>query len=119
MPFPPSPPLRRGPFRTRALLACLGATFAGRVAASLLHAVGLPELVTTTLEEYEALALRLAREGDALGALKAKLARQRGTHPLFDTDRFRRHLEAAYLTMWQRHRRGEPPADFAVEPIEG
>jgi predicted O-linked N-acetylglucosamine transferase (SPINDLY family) len=100
------------------VLTCLGATFAGRVAASLLHAVGLPELVTTTLEDYEALALRLAREGDALAALKAKLACQRDTHPLFDTDRFRRHLEAAYLTIWQRHRRGEPPADFTVDPIE-
>ena len=101
------------------VLTCLGTTFAGRVAASLLSAVGLPELITNTSEEYEALALKLARDGNALGALKSKLARNRLTHPLFDTDRMRRHVEAAYEAMWQRHQRGQPPAGFTVPSIEG
>ncbi|MFZ1920994.1 MAG: tetratricopeptide repeat protein [Xanthobacteraceae bacterium] len=96
------------------VLTCLGPTFAGRVAGSLLRAIGLDELVTYSLQDYEALALKLAREPSHLGALKGKLARNRSTYPLFDTGRFTRNLEAAYSTMWQRHRRGEPPAHFAV-----
>ncbi len=96
------------------LVTCLGTTFAGRVAASLLAAAGLPELITASLVEYEALALRLARDPRALAGINAKLAHNRLTCALFDTDRFRRHLEKAFLTMWERHRRGEPPADFAV-----
>ena len=84
------------------------------MAASLLQAVGLPELVSTSLAEYESLALRLATEPVLLAAIRAKLARHRQTHPLFDTDRFRRNLEAAFGEMWERHLRGEPPADFVV-----
>ncbi len=99
------------------VLTCLGTTFAGRVAASLDRAVGLGELVTHSLEEYEALALKIAREPALLAALKAKLAANRTTHSLFDTARFTRNIEAAYLTMWQRHAGGEPPAAFAVEPV--
>jgi protein O-GlcNAc transferase len=98
------------------VLTCLGTTFAGRVAASLLKAIGLPELITTSLEDYEALALRIAREPDLRAALKQKLARNRDTFPLFDTARFTRHTEAAYTTMWERHQRGEPPQSFAVTP---
>jgi len=90
---------------------------ASRMAGSLLHAVGLPELVTDSLADYETLALRLAQDAALLGAVKAKLAQNRATHPLFDADRFRRHLEAAYITMWQRCRRGELPESFAVEAI--
>jgi protein O-GlcNAc transferase len=96
------------------LLTCQGSTFAGRVAASLLHAVGLPDLVTTSLDEYETLALELASEPVLLGALKAKLAVHRRTHALFDTARFCRGIEAAYATMDERHQRGEPPEGFAV-----
>ncbi len=81
------------------LLTCTGNTFAGRVAGSLLHAIGLPELVTRSLAEYEALALQLAANPGRLSALRARLAANRMTAPLFDTDRFRRHLEAAYLRM--------------------
>ncbi len=99
------------------VLTCAGSTFAGRVAASLLRAVGLPELVTTSLADYEALALELATDSERLTGLKRKLAANRNTDPLFDTDRFRRHIEAAYLAMWERQQRGEPPASFAVEPI--
>jgi len=96
------------------VLTCIGTTFAGRVGASLLHAVGLPELVTQSLDEYEALALRLATDPARLRTLRSKLASNRRSQPLFDTDRFRRHLEAAYETMWEIWRRGEPPRHFAV-----
>ncbi|HEU4647037.1 MAG TPA: tetratricopeptide repeat protein [Burkholderiales bacterium] len=85
------------------LLTCTGNTFAGRVAASLLHAIGLPELVTHSLAEYEALALQLAANPGRLSALRARLAANQMTAPLFDTDRFRRHLEAAYLRMLESH----------------
>jgi protein O-GlcNAc transferase len=98
------------------VVTCLGSTFAGRVAASLLRAVGLPELVTDSLADYEALALKLAREPELLSSIRAKLARNRNTFPLFDTARFTRHIEAAYVAMWERAQRGEPPASFAVEP---
>jgi protein O-GlcNAc transferase len=98
------------------VLTCLGSTFAGRVAASLLNAVGLPELVTTSLADYEALALQIASDPALCGALKQKLGRNRQVFPLFDTARFTRHIEAAYTTMWQRYQAGEPPQSFAVEP---
>ncbi len=99
------------------VLTCAGGTFAGRVSGSLLHAVGLPELVTHHLPDYEALALKLAQDPGLLGTLHAKLARNRSTHPLFDTDRFRRHIESAYVTMWEICQRGERPRAFAVDPI--
>ena len=99
------------------VLTCLGETFAGRVAASLLKAIGLPELITTSLADYETLALKLAREPPFLAAIKAKLARNRETYPLFDTARFTRNIEAAYVTMWERHRRCVRPEPFAVAPI--
>jgi predicted O-linked N-acetylglucosamine transferase (SPINDLY family) len=94
------------------VVTCLGKTFSARVAASLLHAVGLPELVTHSLEEYEQLALSLARDPQRLAALKAKLAKNRDTAPLFDTALFARHLEAAYTTMWERHEAGQEPIGF-------
>lgn len=79
-----------------------GQAFPSRVAGSLLHAVGLPELVTYSLADYEALALRLARQPDTLRAIKAKLAQQRATTPLFDTAGFCRNLEAIYTAMWRQ-----------------
>ena len=93
----------------------LGKAFAGRVAASLLNAVGLPELVTHSIEDYEALALRLAMEPSLLATYRNRLATNRLVHPLFDTDRFRRHIEAAYLRMWELWQRGEFPRSFAVD----
>jgi predicted O-linked N-acetylglucosamine transferase (SPINDLY family) len=99
------------------VLTCLGGTFAGRVAGSLLRAVGLPELVTGSVGEYEAKALWLAREPEAMGEVRAKLAANRGTSALFDAGRFARHLEAAYVTMWERAERGEPPQGFTVAPL--
>jgi len=76
-----------------------GNTFAGRVAASLLHAIGMPEMIANSLAEYEALALRLARDPALLAETKAKLARNRTAQALFDTKRFTRNLEAAYVRM--------------------
>jgi protein O-GlcNAc transferase len=101
------------------VLTCKGEAFAGRVAASLLHAVGIPELITPNLEDYQALALKLAREPELLAGVKAKLAANRDTYPLFDTVRFTRHIEAAYTTMWETWQHGEAPKSFSVEPIEG
>ncbi len=99
------------------MLTCLGKGFAARVAASLLDAVGLPELVTKSLEEYETLALKLAREPALLSAYRDRLEKNRLTAPLFDTDRFRQHIEQAYLTMLDIHDRGEKPRSFSVDPI--
>ena len=97
------------------VVTCLGRAFAGRVAGSLLNAVGLPELVTRSFEDYEALALQLATNPAVLSDVRAKLARNRTTAPLFDTDRFRRHVESAYIEMWERYQRGEQTACFSVE----
>jgi protein O-GlcNAc transferase len=99
------------------VLTCCGQSFAGRVATSLLHAVGLPELVTHSLDEYEALALRLATDGSLLGGFRKRLEQNRLRFPLFDTDRFCRHIEAAYITMWECWQRGESPRSFRVEPL--
>jgi len=99
------------------VLTCLGSTFAARVAGSLLSAVGLTELITTSLEGYEVLALKLARDRSLLASLKNKLAHNRDTYPLFNTKRFTRHIEAAYTTMWQRHQMRETPQCFEVDPI--
>jgi protein O-GlcNAc transferase len=92
----------------------LGSTFAGRVAASLLNAVGLPELITHSAEEYEALILKLAQDAALLASIKARLTRNRSTHPLFNSKRFTRHLEAAYTTMWEIWQHGEAPRSFGV-----
>jgi protein O-GlcNAc transferase len=73
-----------------------------------------PELAAASLAEYEALALTLAREPGPLAALKAKIAVNRRTHPLFDTARFCRGIEAAYAEMHVWQCRGEPPEAFAV-----
>jgi len=98
------------------VVTCAGSTFPGRVAASMLKAAGLPELVTNSLEDYEALALALATDPARLAAVRRKLADNRAICPLFDGDRFRRNIEAAYSTMWDIHRRGERPKSFRVEP---
>ena len=99
------------------VLTCIGSTFAARVAASLVHAVGLSELVTGSLADYEALALKLAREPALLELDQGQARRGTATSfPLFDTARFTRNIETAYTTMWQRAQRGEPPQSFAVDP---
>jgi protein O-GlcNAc transferase len=96
------------------VLTCLGETFAGRVAASLLNAIDLPELITTTLEAYEQMAIDLAKHPEKLTAIKRKLADNRLTTPLFDTKLFAKHIEAAYTTMYERHQAGLPPDHIAV-----
>lgn len=96
------------------VLTYMGKAFQGRVAGSLLSTLDMPELITHSLDEYEALAYRLASEPDRLAALRAKLARQRLTSPLYDTEQFCRHLEAAYLEMWQRWQNGQAAQPFRV-----
>ena len=96
------------------VLTRAGGAFAGRVAMSLLNAVGLPELAVSSPGEYQALALDLARNGSRFAALKAKLAKNREDWPLFDTARVTRNLESVYAEMHRRHLNGEAPASFAV-----
>jgi predicted O-linked N-acetylglucosamine transferase (SPINDLY family) len=97
------------------VLTCLGEAFAGRVAASLLRAIGLDALITRTLGEYEALALRLARDPAYLATLKDTLNRNRDGSLLFDTQRATRHIETAYQTMADIARRNERPHSFKIE----
>jgi predicted O-linked N-acetylglucosamine transferase (SPINDLY family) len=97
------------------LVTRIGDTFAGRVAASLLTAMGVPELVTSSVEAYEALAIELAGNPERRAAIKRKLAANRQTAPLFDTTRYTRHVEAAYVAMYERWQAGLPPADIAVQ----
>jgi protein O-GlcNAc transferase len=101
------------------VVTCLGSTFSGRVAASLLNAVGMPGLVTGSLAEYETLVLRLSGDSDFRARTVARLEQNRKDFPLFDTDRFRRHLESAYEAMWQRWQRGEAPANLTIPPQSG
>lgn len=91
------------------VLTRIGETFAARVAASLLTAIGLPELITTSPEAYEALAIELATKPEKLSSIKNKLAQNRLSTPLFDTERFTRHLEAAYTAMYERYQADLPP----------
>jgi len=99
------------------VLTCRGNSFAGRVAASLLTTIGLPELVAANLQEYEARAFMLAKRPAELAQLRSRLAANRSTSALFDTRRLCRHLEAAYTLMWERWQRGDAPEGFAVPPM--
>jgi predicted O-linked N-acetylglucosamine transferase (SPINDLY family) len=101
-------------FQDASVLSCAGDAFAARMAGSLLRAVGLPELVTERLDEYEANALDLAQRPQELDSLRRRLDQNRRSSPLFDTDRLRRHLEAAYEMMRRRTESGEQPAAFEV-----
>jgi predicted O-linked N-acetylglucosamine transferase (SPINDLY family) len=96
------------------VLTRMGSSFAGRVAASLLAAAGLPELITQSIAEYEAMAQKFAAAPELLSKIREKLARNRESCALFDTVRMTRNLEAAYAEMLQRHQRGESPASFEV-----
>jgi predicted O-linked N-acetylglucosamine transferase (SPINDLY family) len=99
------------------ILTQRGTTWPGRVAASLLTAIGLPELVTETAQAFEAKAVALARDPAALAALKQTLAANRPATPLFDTARWTRHAEAAFAEMHARALRGEAPTGFDVAPL--
>jgi predicted O-linked N-acetylglucosamine transferase (SPINDLY family) len=100
------------------LLTCAGEAFAGRVAASLLSALEMPELISASLEEYEELAVALGQDAQRLAAIRQQLAARRLSAPLFDTRLFTRHLEAAYRQIYQRHQADAPPADLFVNPAD-
>lgn len=99
------------------VLTVAGERFSGRIAETMLRAVGLPDLVCPTLAAFEERAVALGHDAAARAALKARLAANRTTHPLFDVHRFARHLEAAFARMWARHEAGEAPAAFDVPPL--
>lgn len=96
------------------LVTCLGTAFPGRVAAGVMRAAGLPDLVAGSLEEYGRLALDLAQDRTRLGLVRRRLEEERGRVPLFDNARFTRDLERAYDRMAGRARAGLPPEPFAV-----
>ena len=99
------------------VVTCKGTTFAGRLSASMLGAVGLADFVAPDLAAYEALARRLATEPERLADVRRRLEIQHTTAALFDGDRFRRHIEAAYVRMHELRRNGVPPQSFAVVAI--
>ncbi len=96
------------------VLTQIGGTFPGRVAASLLNAIGLPELVTSTMQAYKELAISLAANPAQLALIKRKLVDNRLTTPLFDTKRYTRNIEAAYTAMYERYRAGLSPDHIIV-----
>jgi predicted O-linked N-acetylglucosamine transferase (SPINDLY family) len=96
------------------VLTLMGKSFASRVAASLLSAIGLQELITTTQEEYEALAIELAKNPQKLADIKVKLANNRLSTPLFDTPLFTKHLESAYIKMYERYQAKLPPEHITI-----
>jgi len=93
-----------------------GTHFASRVSSSILTAIGLPELITHSPEEYEALAVRLATHPEELNGIRQKLAKNRFTTPLFDTPRFVRHLEEAYKEIWKIFMSREKARDIDPQP---
>ena len=100
------------------VLTCLGGSFVSRVAGSLLHAVGLPELVTTSLADYEALASALARDPAEMQRLRRTLDANRRTAPLFDAARYTRNFEAALLQMSALRDAGRPPESFSQPDLQ-
>ena len=97
------------------VLTCPGKTFASRVATSLTHAAGLPQMTVPTLSEYQETAIRLGRDRAALAGLKQQLISQRHQVPLFNTQLFARNLEGAYFAMWEQYIRGEVPAPIELD----
>lgn len=100
------------------VLTAIGNSFAGRVAASLVRAAGLPDMVVDGLAAYAARARELSGDPAQLRSIRSRLAAGRANCPLFDTDRFRQHIEAAYIRMWEIWRAGEPPCSFRVDPVD-
>jgi protein O-GlcNAc transferase len=102
------------------VLTMLGSHYAARVSASVLTAIGMPDLVATNLEGYRAIALKLARDPAALANMKARLARNRTTMPLFDSPRFARNLESVYRAVWTRREAGLAPdlIDLSAPALE-
>jgi len=100
------------------VLTCMGESFASRYAASLLFAIGLPELVAETQAEYEALAIELATSPTKLKVIKDKLETNRLATPLFDTALFTKHIEAAYTKMYERHQADLPPDHIYITNLD-
>ncbi len=98
------------------VLTCMGESFASRVAASLLNAIHLPELITHTLEDYERLAIELATHPSKLAEIRRKLETNRLTTPLFDTELFTKHLEAAYVQIHERYQADLSPDHVHIQP---
>lgn len=98
------------------VLTCKGNTYVSRMAASILNAVGLPELVASSPQEYEGIATRLASNPEQLHSLRQKLAANKSTHPLFDTKLTTRHIEQGFLAAHERHQAGLPPDHIFVQP---
>jgi len=98
------------------LVTCAGATFPSRVAGSILRAIGLDELIAPDLDGYFDFAYALATDPDRLASVKAKLAANRLTTPLFDIEAYTRDLEGLFETMWRRYRDGEPPISIGALP---
>ena len=98
------------------LLTLKGKTFPGRVGASLLNAIGLPELVTYSYEEYANAAIALAKNPTKLAAIRAKLSQNRLATPLFDTKLFARHIESAYKAAYDRYHAGLLPDHIDIDP---
>jgi protein O-GlcNAc transferase len=99
------------------VVTCAGEALAARMAGSLLTSVGLPELITHDLARYEALSLSLATTPDLLADYRARLKRNRHASALFDSERFCRHLESAYVSIWQRAESGKPPEALSVPAL--
>jgi predicted O-linked N-acetylglucosamine transferase (SPINDLY family) len=99
------------------VLTCAGESFASRGAGGILRALDLPELVTHSLEDYFRRAMELATDRTRLGELRRILLQRRADGAgYFDTDGYRRALEAAYAAMWERHAGGLPPDDVTIPP---
>ena len=97
------------------MLTMIGQSYQARMGASILTSINLPELITNTPEEYEALAIELATNPDKLNAIKDKLKSNLSTAPLFDTKRFTKNIESAYTQMYERSQKGLEPAHIYVE----
>lgn len=96
------------------VLTCCGEAFASRMAGSLLHALGLPELIAGSLEEYETIGRELLGKPARLAVLRSAIAQSQARNAVFDSRRFCRDLESAYVLMWGRQQRDELPADITV-----
>jgi protein O-GlcNAc transferase len=97
------------------VVTCCGESFAGRVATSLLRSIGAADLITDSLAAYESLALRLAAAPSLRRELRQRLVKNRFSHPLFNTEQYRQHIEAAYLKMWDFWQQGARPVSFSVD----
>jgi predicted O-linked N-acetylglucosamine transferase (SPINDLY family) len=94
----------------------MGESFASRVAASLLNAIELPELITTSQEQYEATAIELATNQEKLQAIKNKLEHNKLITALFDSPLFTKHIEAAFTQMYERYKANLPPNNIYIDP---